>query len=90
MMSKKGNLFFNFLTEIFEIFSFIGSSSLFFNLIWFKVHIPSARFETQFLFWTRRVSVSQVLYKVYISFVEVGVENVQTVDYFKGVGEFRE
>lgn len=28
----------------------------------------------------------QVLYKVYISFVEVGPENVQTADYFKGVG----
>lgn len=29
----------------------------------------------------------QVLYKVYISFVEVGAENVQTADCFKGVGE---
>ena len=29
----------------------------------------------------------QVLYKVYMSFVEVGPENVQTADYFKGVGE---
>lgn len=28
-----------------------------------------------------------MLYKVYISFVEVGVENVQTADYFKGIGE---
>lgn len=33
------------------------------------------------------LSVLQVLYKVYISFVEVGAENVQTADYFKGVGE---
>lgn len=32
-------------------------------------------------------SALQVLYKVYISFVEVGAENVQTADYFKGVGE---
>lgn len=33
-------------------------------------------------------SVSQqVLYKVYISFVEVGPGNVQTVDYFKGIGK---
>lgn len=31
----------------------------------------------------------QVLYKVYISFVEVGAENVQTADCFKGVGESR-
>ncbi|XP_029942728.1 sodium/hydrogen exchanger 5, partial [Salarias fasciatus] len=30
----------------------------------------------------------QVLYKVYISFVEVGVENVQMADYFKGVASF--
>lgn len=30
----------------------------------------------------------QVLYKVYISFVEVGPGNVQTADYFKGVGEY--
>ncbi|XP_035760460.1 sodium/hydrogen exchanger 5 [Neolamprologus brichardi] len=29
-----------------------------------------------------------VLYKVYISFVEVGAENVQTADYFKGVASF--
>ncbi|KAF3686148.1 Sodium/hydrogen exchanger 5 Na(+)/H(+) exchanger 5 [Channa argus] len=29
-----------------------------------------------------------VLYKVYISFVEVGPENVQTADYFKGVASF--
>lgn len=35
-------------------------------------------------------SLLQVLYKVYISFVEVGVENVQTADYFKGVGESTE
>lgn len=32
----------------------------------------------------------QVLYKVYISFVEVGVANVLTADYFKGVGECTE
>lgn len=31
--------------------------------------------------------VHQVLYKVYISFVEVGPGNVQTTDYFKGVGK---
>ncbi|MEQ2185599.1 hypothetical protein GOODEAATRI_019859 [Goodea atripinnis] len=30
----------------------------------------------------------QVLYKVYISFVEAGAENVQTADYFKGVASF--
>ena len=30
----------------------------------------------------------QVLYKVYISFVEVGPGNVMTSDYFKGVGEY--
>ncbi|KAM7405584.1 hypothetical protein PAMP_000023 [Pampus punctatissimus] len=29
-----------------------------------------------------------VLYKVYISFVEVGAENVQMADYFKGVASF--
>ncbi|XP_061878806.1 sodium/hydrogen exchanger 5 [Entelurus aequoreus] len=33
-------------------------------------------------------AVTVVLYKVYISFVEVGPENVQTADYFKGVASF--
>ncbi|KAF1391090.1 hypothetical protein PFLUV_G00038260 [Perca fluviatilis] len=36
------------------------------------------------------MSSSLVLYKVYISFVEVGAENVLTADYFKGVGESSE
>ncbi|KAK6294008.1 hypothetical protein J4Q44_G00348380 [Coregonus suidteri] len=33
-------------------------------------------------------AVTVVLYKVYMSFVEVGPENVQTADYFKGVASF--
>ncbi|KAK3528052.1 hypothetical protein QTP86_017093 [Hemibagrus guttatus] len=33
-------------------------------------------------------AVTVVLYKVYISFVEVGPGNVQTADYFKGVASF--
>ncbi|KAJ8272196.1 hypothetical protein COCON_G00110550 [Conger conger] len=33
-------------------------------------------------------AVTVVLYKVYISFVEVGVENVQIADYFKGLASF--
>lgn len=35
----------------------------------------------------RPVVLFQVLYKVYISFVEVGPGNVQPTDYLKGVGE---
>lgn len=31
--------------------------------------------------------IFQVLYKVFISFVDVGPQNVQTVDYVKGVGK---
>ncbi|KAJ4920518.1 hypothetical protein JOQ06_004186 [Pogonophryne albipinna] len=51
-----------------------------------EVHVNDTLFIIVFGESLVNDAVTVVLYKVYISFVEVGVENVQTVDYFKGVG----
>ncbi|KAM3625431.1 uncharacterized protein V6R79_011882 [Siganus canaliculatus] len=53
-----------------------------------EVHINDMLFIIVFGESLLNDAVTVVLYKVYISFVEVGPENVQTVDYFKGVASF--
>ncbi|XP_060923551.1 sodium/hydrogen exchanger 5 [Limanda limanda] len=53
-----------------------------------EVHINDMLFIIVFGESLLNDAVTVVLYKVYISFVEVGVENVQTADYFKGVASF--
>ncbi|XP_068438676.1 sodium/hydrogen exchanger 5 [Clinocottus analis] len=53
-----------------------------------EVHVNDTLFIIVFGESLVNDAVTVVLYKVYISFVEVGVENVQTADYFKGVASF--
>uniref|UniRef100_A0A3Q3FKN9 Sodium/hydrogen exchanger n=1 Tax=Labrus bergylta TaxID=56723 RepID=A0A3Q3FKN9_9LABR len=53
-----------------------------------EVHVNDTLFIIVFGESLVNDAVTVVLYKVYISFVEVGAENVQTVDYFKGVASF--
>ncbi|XP_069031270.1 LOW QUALITY PROTEIN: sodium/hydrogen exchanger 5 [Embiotoca jacksoni] len=53
-----------------------------------EVHINDMLFIIVFGESLLNDAVTVVLYKVYISFVEVGAENVQTADYFKGVASF--
>uniref|UniRef100_A0A8D3CD65 Sodium/hydrogen exchanger n=1 Tax=Scophthalmus maximus TaxID=52904 RepID=A0A8D3CD65_SCOMX len=50
-----------------------------------EVHVNDTLFIIVFGESLVNDAVTVVLYKVYISFVEVGAENVQTADYFKGV-----
>ncbi|XP_068584847.1 sodium/hydrogen exchanger 5 isoform X1 [Cebidichthys violaceus] len=53
-----------------------------------EVHVNDTLFIIVFGESLVNDAVTVVLYKVYISFVEVGPENVQTADYFKGVASF--
>ncbi|XP_077418840.1 sodium/hydrogen exchanger 5 isoform X2 [Vanacampus margaritifer] len=53
-----------------------------------EVHVNDMLFIIVFGESLLNDAVTVVLYKVYISFVEVGVENVQTADYFKGIASF--
>ncbi|KAG7482358.1 sodium/hydrogen exchanger 5 [Solea senegalensis] len=53
-----------------------------------EVHVNDTLFIIVFGESLVNDAVTVVLYKVYISFVEVGVENVETADYFKGVASF--
>ncbi|XP_076003088.1 sodium/hydrogen exchanger 5 [Genypterus blacodes] len=53
-----------------------------------EVHVNDTLFIIVFGESLVNDAVTVVLYKVYISFVEVGAANVQTVDYFKGVVSF--
>ncbi|KAM4602768.1 sodium/hydrogen exchanger 5 [Polymixia lowei] len=53
-----------------------------------EVHVNDTLFIIVFGESLLNDAVTVVLYKVYISFVEVGPGNVQTADYFKGVASF--
>ncbi|KAM3876793.1 sodium/hydrogen exchanger 5 [Diretmus argenteus] len=53
-----------------------------------EVHVNDTLFIIVFGESLVNDAVTVVLYKVYISFVEVGPGNVQTADYFKGVASF--
>uniref|UniRef100_A0A667ZEY6 Sodium/hydrogen exchanger n=1 Tax=Myripristis murdjan TaxID=586833 RepID=A0A667ZEY6_9TELE len=53
-----------------------------------EVHVNDMLFIIVFGESLLNDAVTVVLYKVYISFVEVGPGNVQTADYFKGVASF--
>uniref|UniRef100_A0A3B4TVJ8 Sodium/hydrogen exchanger n=1 Tax=Seriola dumerili TaxID=41447 RepID=A0A3B4TVJ8_SERDU len=53
-----------------------------------EVHVNDMLFIIVFGESLLNDAVTVVLYKVYISFVEVGPANVQTADYFKGVASF--
>lgn len=53
-----------------------------------EVHVNDTLFIIVFGESLVNDAVTVVLYKVYISFVEVGAANVQTADYFKGVASF--
>ncbi|XP_072321951.1 sodium/hydrogen exchanger 5 [Eucyclogobius newberryi] len=53
-----------------------------------EVHVNDTLFIIVFGESLVNDAVTVVLYKVYISFVEVGPANVQTADYFKGVASF--
>ncbi|XP_065123778.1 sodium/hydrogen exchanger 5 [Paramisgurnus dabryanus] len=53
-----------------------------------EVHVNETLFIIVFGESLLNDAVTVVLYKVYISFVEVGPGNVQTADYFKGIASF--
>ncbi|XP_057702730.1 sodium/hydrogen exchanger 5 [Corythoichthys intestinalis] len=53
-----------------------------------EVHVNDTLFIIVFGESLVNDAVTVVLYKVYISFVEVGAENVQMADYFKGMASF--